>query len=325
MANNVLPDPLNINIASQSLDPVNVNISSPDPLPVEIATPVPVDVNISQQTLDPINVNIASPNPLPVSLPNDPLPVEVVGPLNEANDAVLVETKNVVRFGIVTHVYGDVTAQSTVAVAIVSQDRDIVLVDSTGFLVGDSITNLVAASDRTFPTIVAIVGNTITLDKLIDGSYPIGTIIEAVPVEMNVLGVPASPTIFKVKPPIGQVWHLTRVMITMTHSSAGDMGKFGGIPALTYGLLGRVLSGGSFISYTNWKANSDMGRDMYDIRFDARSGGGGDFGTTCRFTFTNLGTAIELDGNDGDELQFLVQDDLTGLDSFEIGVQGNIH
>ncbi len=254
----------------------------------------------------------------------DIIDVNVVSPLNEIGDSVMVEVKDAIRFAIITHVYGDVTAQSTVAVAIVTQDRDITLVDATGFLVGDSITNLVAASDRTFPTIVSILGNTITLDKLIDGNYPIGTSIEAVPVEMNVLGVPATPTLFKVKPPTGQVWHLTRVMITMTHSTSGDMGKFGGIPALVYGIQGRVLTAGAYISYTNWKTNAEMARDMYDVTFDSRSGGGGDFGTTGRFTFTTLGTSLELNGDNGDELQFLVQDDLTGLDTFEIGVQGHI-
>lgn len=110
----------------------------------------------------------------------------------------------------------------------------------------------------------------------------------------------------------------------MTHGSSGDMGKFGGISKLTYGLQGRVLSSGAYISYTNWKSNGDMARDMYDVVFDARSGGGGDFGTTARFTFQNLGTALELNGDNGDELQFLIQDDLTGLDTFELGVQGHI-
>jgi len=286
--------------------------------------PDPLNVNIAQQTLNPINVSIVGPDPLPVILPTEPLPVEVAGPLNEDGDAVFIEVKDAVRFAIVTHVYGDVVAQSTVAVAIVSQDRDIVLVDSTGFSIGDSITNLVAASDRTFPTIVAIVGNTITLDKLIDGNFPIGTSIESVPIEMNVLGIPATPTVFKVAPPIGQVWHLTRIMITMTHGSAGDMGKFGSLPALIYGLQGRVFRSGAYITYTNWKTNGDMARDMYDVKFDSRSGGGGDFGTTGRFTFTNLGTSIELNGDNGDQLQFLIQDNLTGLDTFEIGVQGHI-
>lgn len=265
------------------------------------------------------------PNPFPVDIvsPN-PVPVEITSPINDSGDAVKTEPSTPIKRLIITKVYGDVTVQSTVAVAIVSQDRDIVLASAAGFTVGDSITNLVAASDRTFPKIVSISVNTITLDKLIDGNYPIGTSIEAVPVELNVLATPANPAVFKVKPPSGDVWHITRVMISMTHGTAGDMGKFGGINALTYGIQGRTFISGEYISYTNWKTNGAMASDMYDVRFDARSGGGGDYGTTGRFTFTNAGSPIELIGDDGDEFQFLVQENLSSLDSFEIGVQGHI-
>ena len=220
MANNVLPDPVNVNIAQQTLDPINVNILSPDPLPVILPT-------------DPLPVEIIAPIPLPVNVVSpDPLPVEIIGPINNQGNAVLVEAADKIRVGIVTLMYDGLIVSSTLAVAIASQDRDITLVDATGFNVGDSVTNLAAASYSSFPVIIAKVGNVLTLDRLIDGSHPIGAAIDNLPVQMNVLGTPANPIIYKVAPPPGEVWHLTRSMISMTHSTSGDMGKFGGIKKL---------------------------------------------------------------------------------------------
>lgn len=264
---------------------------------------------------DPLNVNIASP---------DPLNTAILSPLSQSGEAVLVEQTDKIRAGIVTLMYDGLLTSSTLAAPATSQDRTLTLVDATGFNVGDSITSLSLASDRVFPIIISVAGNTIELDRLIDGSYPIGTPIENTPIQLNVAGSAVSPVIYKVAPPPGEIWHLTRGLISMTHSAGGDMGKFGGISALTYGVQGRILKSGEYTTFINWKTNSDMALSMYDVKFDDRSGGGGDHGTTGRFTFANTGTVIELFGDTGDQLQMLIQDNLTGLDSFKIAIQGHV-
>ncbi|GAG35851.1 unnamed protein product, partial [marine sediment metagenome] len=241
---------------------VDVNVVSPDPLPVTIASPDPLPVEIS--TPIPLDVNVVSP---------DPLPVEIANPLNNQGNAVMVEAVDKIRPGIITLMYDGLIVSSTLAVEIVSQDRDITLVDATGFNAGDSITNLAEASDSNFPVVIVKVGNVLTLDRLIDGNFPIGTVIDNLPVQMNVIGTPASPVVYKVAPPPGEVWHLTRSMISMTHSSSGDMGKFGGISALTYGVQGRVFNDGAYTTFINWKTNGDLALSMYDVKFDSRSGG----------------------------------------------------
>jgi hypothetical protein len=62
MSNNVLPDPLNVNVVSP--DPLNVNVVSPDPLPVEIVSPletsdrgtVGIPVFIQDQTTESLDI-----------------------------------------------------------------------------------------------------------------------------------------------------------------------------------------------------------------------------------------------------------------------------
>ncbi|AUR82068.1 hypothetical protein NVP1021C_05 [Vibrio phage 1.021.C._10N.222.51.F9] len=217
---------------------------------------------------------------------------------------------------------GEVITTVTQAVASAPGDRDITLVDSTGLVVGDRVTDLTAASDRKLPIIVAINGNVITLDRGLDLSYPIGKDWSSVPVELNVLGTPENPVIFSVAPPVNETWVITRLLLSMTHDIAGDLGLFGGIPALTYGVQVRTRDG-VVNTLNNWKSNGDMALSMYDISFDSRSGGQGDYGTKGRFTFAKSGTVLELKGADSDSLEIVIQDDLTDLVSFEIMVQGH--
>lgn len=270
MANNVLPDPL------------NVNVVSPDPLPTSIVSPLSVD-----------------------------LAAVVVEQVSRAADRI-----------ILPELQGVVTATSTQAIASASGDRDITLVDASAFAVGGRITDNTAASDRKLPIIISITGNVLTLDRGLDLSYDIGKNWVSVPVELNVLGTPSSVVVFSVAPPPAETWSITRMLLAMTHGSAGDLGLFGGMPALTYGVQIRTVKDGVVNTLTNWKTNGDMALSMFDVSFDARSGGQGSYGTKGRFTVSNSGTVIELDGSTSDRIELVVQDDLTALDSFELMMQG---
>lgn len=123
-----------------------------------------------------------------------------------------------------------------------------------------------------------------------------------------------------------QIQHITRILFSMVHTTAGDMGKFGNLPPLTRGVLVRAFykRTGEYKTVTNWKINQDIANDMYDVRFDSRAGGGGDFGTSGRWTLTSAGIVAELEpGTPIDFIEVLVQDNLTGLTSFTMNVQGH--
>ena len=200
----------------------------------------------------------------------------------------------------------------------------ITVTSATGFTVGSVLDIYDGDNEKVFPTITGITGTILTLDKPLDNAYTAGDIVDEILVNMAVSGALTSPMKFIVKPLAGEEIDFTRILIEMTHGSAGDNGLFGDQTALTNGVVIRGYSGleDKFRSLTVWKTNSDIAVDVYDITYSNRSGGGGSYGTNSRGTFQKTGAVVRLNGDNGDYMEILIQDDLTGLDSFRIKAQG---
>lgn len=206
-------------------------------------------------------------------------------------------------------------------------DRNFTVVSGAGFLAGDFIQIENSLVETNLPTIIAIAVNTIEIDRPLDMDYNASDGIRKVNVNMAVDGS-VTAVAFRVQPETNTVveTHLTRILFSMIHPTAGDMGKFGNLPALTRGLVLRFFDGvtGQYRTLANWKTNADIKLAMYDVVFDDRSGGGGDFGTSGRGTLSTSGGIVILRPGSGDLLEFLVQDDLTLLDLFYYNAQGHL-
>lgn len=240
-----------------------------------------------------------------------------------ALDVTLADT----NFNLINELFYQTTAVSTtIAVDTTANATSLTVASATGFTVGDVLDIYNGDRETVFPSITNIVGNVFTLDKPLDNIYTVGDSVDMIITNMAEVGTLASPKSFKVMPLAGQTIDLTRILIEMTHSSAGDNGLFGDLSGLTNGCVLRVYSGltDTFTSLTIWKTNSDIAVDMYDISYPTRSGGGGLYGTNARGTFKNAGAVIRLIGDNSDYLELLVQDDLSGLDSFRIKAQGHL-
>lgn len=213
---------------------------------------------------------------------------------------------------------------STLAVASTAGDRTVTLADATAFTVG-SRALINSGSEARILKILAKSVNDLTFDQPLDVDHPIGEPIEVVDVNMNVVASAVAPRIFVFKPHDNTtVWHMTRMLLGMTHATAGDMGLFGNQAALTNGVLIRDKTNGVVRTLTNWKTNADIERDMYDLRFDSRAGGGGTFGTSGRGSFSRLGAVLRLDGALAEQVEVVIQDDLSGLTEFLINGQGHV-
>ena len=213
---------------------------------------------------------------------------------------------------------------TTVATLAAVNTRDLDLVDSTGFVVGTQLQVNSGLDNPLLYTIRAKVGDVITLDGLLDSEVAVGFEVHQVVTDMAVIASAGAPLTYIVTPPVGEVWHITRFIITMTHTGAGDLGLFGNIAAVTNGMIVRGKVGGKYRSFTNWKTNANIKKDMYDVEFDTRSGGSGTHGTSGRGSFSRIGVAIRLDGSLGDELHIVLQDSYVLLDSLEVNGQGHI-
>lgn len=215
----------------------------------------------------------------------------------------------------------------TLAVAASVGDTSVTVTNGALFTVGDWIGNILFPTESIYKQITVIVGNVITLDGPLDNSYPIGKAIDVFGIDMNVIGTLAAPISFTFVPATGQIWHIVRFLFSMSHNTGGDLGLFGNQTKLINGAVLRGYDGasGTFRTFMNIKDNSDIKNNMYDVEFDNRSGGQGTYGTSGRGSI-KLGTGAvpKLDAANGDYFEILIQDDISGLISFRMKVQGHI-
>lgn len=220
------------------------------------------------------------------------------------------------------------TATSTTLTAASSiGDTSITVASVAGFAAGDYIQIGGHSGDITYTKIIAIVGLVISLNRPLGHIRPIGATVEKILLDISgLIGSMASPQSYKIFPSSGQVWHIERMMLEMVHATAGDLALFGDIVALTNGVILRRYDGGTatFNTFTVWNSNEDIFLDTADIRFLARSGGGGNYATISFGSFADIGVTVKLDAAAGDYLEILVQDDITALTNFKVKVQGHL-
>jgi len=224
------------------------------------------------------------------------------------------------------YIHRHTATSTTLTVATNINDTSITVDSVVGFAVGDflHIGETFLYTEPLHPQITDITGSVITLDGPVNNAYEIGTdIIEAVVDLSSAVGTLSSPATYIYRPRADNVEHIYRIILSMTHAAAADDSKFGGIAALTNGVVLRAYINGQYGTFTNWKANSDIISDMYDVAYTDKTGGGLN-GTSARGSFIRVGVTIELRADRGDFLELLVQDDITALESFKIKAQGHV-
>jgi len=214
---------------------------------------------------------------------------------------------------------------STIAVATSSGDTSIEVADGSVFTIGSPIQISDGSIESTFPVITNIATNVLTLDRPLDFAFDIGDDVEEIHTDLSTtIGTLSAPISHKAIADVGTgIWHISRIMISMTHSTAADDAKFGNQLALANGVVLRANISGQNYTFTNWKSNGDLKLDMYDVTYTDKAGPSL-HGTSGRGSFNRIGVVIRLDPANGDYLEALVQDDLTGLSSFFIKAQGHI-
>ena len=257
------------------------------------------------------------------------LPTLLVNSSGESADvfrgAVSVHTISVHDIPI-NQLYHRNTGLSTTLSAPVLAGARVLPVDNViGLLVGDEIRIKNGSIEATFPIIVGINVNDIEIDRPIDRDFLLGDSVEQVTSNIKVDGS-ITPVSFKLTPDGDEVWHIVRFLIGMVHDSAADDSKFGDRSALEKGCVFRAYDGstGLFRTYTVWKTNFDIKMDMFDLVYTDKAGAG-NFGTNGRGSIDiATGATPKISGANGDYLELLVQDDLTGLIRFNLKGQGHI-
>lgn len=137
---------------------------------------------------------------------------------------------------------------------------------------------------------------------------------------MNVNGSVA-PVDFILTPPVNKIYRVYRMILVM-QDSAMNHSKFGGIAGgIANGLLLKITEDGveRNLSEHPIKTNNEFHHLAYDVQVHSAVS---DI-LSVRWTFAKAGTILRLKNSKSDQVKATVQDNLTGLDDFEILLQGH--
>ena len=217
--------------------------------------------------------------------------------------------------------------ETTLTSQTAKEDYIVNVTSAASFVVGQYLTIYNVAADRVFfSEILAINTLAITLDTPLDFEFPIGSIVSVGTNNMNVDGS-VTPVIFGIRNPttadIPSSVDITRIMFKCLTDSAIDLSMFGDIAGgLLRGIVIRRVDG-SYQNVLNAKTNGDLKNIMFDFDIELVAQQGQD-GFTGRLTFAGqnkMGAVIRI-GPDED-LQIVIQDDLTSLDRFIVIAEGS--
>lgn len=133
-----------------------------------------------------------------------------------------------------------------------------------------------------------------------------------------------SPITFSLIPPAGYVYMLTAVTLSL-YSVNMSLANFGAIAALTNGCLFRVTAASvpvfDFLGGFPLKSNSGV-ISYVDTEVATKPSGTIDFLNVSFHPLANSGSAIPLDSAIGTQIDFVLQDNLTGVGQVRVHCRG---
>ena len=174
-------------------------------------------------------------------------------------------------------------------------------------------------------TVLDVTTNTITVDSPFDKVYTTSGTYQHHTPNMSVDGS-ITPQVYFIKPIPGIKYDITRIVIVIEDELNMDFSTFGSIPGgITNGCVLRKKDG-FFKNLFNWKTNGDFISRSFDFGFQTNIGNNLR-AFTARTTYSGQskrGVVIRLDGDLGDELQVIIQDDLSSQTRIIMIAQGHI-
>lgn len=201
-------------------------------------------------------------------------------------------------------------------------DDTINVVSSSGVILGHVITFY--EGNNMFQSIVtAKTDTTISVASLIDFAYTEDALIEAGLWSMNVDGS-TTTQVFSIKAPPTASICIHTINCSMLDSSDMDDGMFGGLPALTNGILFRFVN--SIVKNLAVILNN-IG--FWEIGFTteySEKAPAGQYGFKARRNIPKIdGVVVYLAAGGSSEFKIYIRDDLTDLDLFACIINGHIH
>jgi hypothetical protein len=222
-------------------------------------------------------------------------------------------------------------ASVSLAVDTVLESRTITLNGGHGTLVGEII-ELADPEALKFmqSQVINVNVNVITLDQPVNRVYFAATAIAQRSSDVMLINGSVTPQVFSILPLPSQAGDMVRIILEIEGDADMDSASFGSDVALTNGCVIRVSEpGGTFKNLFNFKTNGDFLSQGFDHTFlQPRVPGNNTRAFNSRVTWggqSKHGVVIRLDGSLNEQLQVVIQDDLTlGVNTkFKITAQGH--
>lgn len=226
--------------------------------------------------------------------------------------------------------YTNEAASDTLNGAVSGGDKVITLNDATGFSAGDTVSLFLGViHTHIYREIISIATNDLTLDAEVDIDLTDGSTVQEVSNNMATKDGSSTPVVFAAFTVAGESIDVIRMILTMSHKSAGTDDAFGSLTALTNGIHIRKNNGdGTYETLGIWKKNQDIRGDMYDLSYSDKAGPSL-HGTSTRWSiFDGTGSVVNINGDRGESIEVIVQDNLTAstneLSTLFVNWQGHI-
>ena len=222
-----------------------------------------------------------------------------------------------------------VTNTTTLSALTVINESTFDVVSTAGFIDGAFVTLSCVTANRFYVArqLGVVSGSTVTVDTPLDFAFPAGCTATAGTHHMNVNGS-VTTQVFSLRaadPGIPVVIDITRIIFQCTTNTAVSLSKFGDLAPLVKGLVLRRVDG-TYANIFNVKTNGELAAIMYDwTPYLASNPAQGEDGFVARLTFagqSKMGVTIRVGA--GEDLEVLVQDDLSGLLEFIMIVEGHV-
>lgn len=190
-------------------------------------------------------------------------------------------------------------------------DKSITVDDATGILDTGVHAINISEDGRLFQAVVTdVTGLVVSFNAPLDIDITTSAVVKIAPWNMAVDGS-STPRYFAVSPPEGVTWDITRFIVGMTGTATMDDSKFGSLASLSNGVVLQIING----TTKNLMVVNDNGgfaERAYDATYPTKVPAGV-YAFRVRKTYggqDKMGVVIRLNGDDGDELRWLIQDDL---------------
>jgi hypothetical protein len=214
---------------------------------------------------------------------------------------------------------------ATLAEPTVIDSRTVTMEAGHNFVAGNMI-EIDNGDMRFFQSRVRLVaGNVLTLTNLVCFTFPVTSTVRRVSMDLGI-NAAAAPVIFTARPPAGVRWDINILSINMLDDVAMDDGKFGGITALTNGVIFRTVNHDQrniFTAIDNgcFRRHCDT-EQPYSDKAPA-----GIYGLNVKRHFNGQngdGVAKRIGGSEISEFQVVVNDDLSALSRFWVVLRGHV-